>query len=242
MTTFILIPGAWHGAWCWERVIPLVEAMGHRALAPELLGMGADRARAAEGTLEAWVDQIVALAAAAADPVVLAGHSRGGAVISAVAERLPDRIERLVYIAALLLRDGVAVRDRLGEVEGAAPTRIHKDEDGTCRVEPGDLAAALYNTTDPAWLARAAARLGPEPRLVLRTPVRVTAERFGRVPRGYVECTQDRTIPLCTQRAMQADWPCDRVATLDCDHSPFYSAPEALARALSGMAGPQPPG
>lgn len=238
MATFILIPGAWHGAWCWERVIPLLEADGHRAIAPELTGMGNDRARAAEGTLTGWIDQITACVEAEPEPVVLVGHSRGGAVISGVAERRPDRILRLVYAAALLLRDGVAVRDQLGGVADATPTRIHKDDDGTCRVEPDDVAAALYNTTDPAWVARAVAQLGPEPRIALRTPVSLSAERFGRVPRGYVECAQDRTIPLAAQRAMQADWPCDRVVTLDCDHSPFYSAPADLARALIAMAAP----
>ena len=102
MTTFILIPGAWHGAWCWERIVPLIEAAGHRALAPELVGMGTDRARAAEGSLARWTDQIAALVGEQDGPVVLAGHSRGGAIISQVAERLPERITALAYVAAPL--------------------------------------------------------------------------------------------------------------------------------------------
>lgn len=236
-TTFILIPGAWHGAWCWERVVPLVEAGGHRALAPELLGMGADRARAAEGGLARWTDQIAALVEveAEAGPVILAGHSRGGAVLSAVAERLPDRIAGLAYVAAVLLPDGKAVRDVLAGAAGAVPTAIAKADDGTCTIAPADVGPAIYNTTPPALCARAIALLGPEPLAALRTPVAVSPERFGRVPRAYVECLQDRTIPIALQRAMQQAWPCRTVVSLDCDHAPYYSAPEALAAALLGL-------
>lgn len=237
-TTFILVPGAWHGAWCWERVVPLLEAAGHRALAPELLGMGADRARAAEGSLAAWGDQLAALVLAQPGPVILVGHSRGGALLSLLAERLPERITRLVYVAALLLADGTAVRDVLGGAIGARPTNIAKADDGTCTIAAEDVGPALYNTTPGDWTAGAVSRLGPEPRVALRTPVAVSAARFGQVPRAYVECTADRTIPLATQRAMQAVWPCDPVLTLECDHSPFYSAPEALAAALIELAKP----
>ncbi|MBC2670733.1 alpha/beta fold hydrolase [Novosphingobium piscinae] len=237
MTTFVLIPGAWHGAWCWERVIPLLAAAGHRALAPELHGMGADQARAAEATLAGWVEQIGAALQTEPAPVVLVGHSRGGAVISEVAERWPERVAGLVYVAALLLPDGTSVRDTLANAAGAASVDIARHDDGTCTIAAADVGPALYNTTPPDWTARAIDRLGPEPRGVLRSPVRVTAERFGRVPRHYVECRQDRTIPLATQRAMQAAWPCATVATLDCDHSPFYSAPEALAATLLDLAG-----
>ena len=235
MACFILVPGAWHGAWCWERVVPMLEAAGHRALAPELIGMGSDRARAAEGSLARWADQLAAIVTAEPGPVILAGHSRGGAVISEVAERVPERIERLVYIAALLLPAGMAVRDLLRGVEGAARTAIVRHDDGTCTVDPADAIAAAYNTTAPDPATRAVARLGPEPRIALTTPVQVTAERFGRVPRAYVACRHDRTIPLAAQQAMQAVWPCDPAIVLDCDHAPFYSAPEALVAALLAL-------
>lgn len=235
MACFILVPGAWHGAWCWERVVPLLEAAGHRAQAPELIGMGSDRARAAEGNLARWADQLAAIVTAEPGPVILAGHSRGGAVISEVAERVPDRIERLVYIAALLLPAGMAVRDLLRGVEGAVPTAIVRHDDGTCTVNPDDAIAAAYNTTAPDLAARAVIRLGPEPRVALTTPVQVTAERFGWVPRAFIACRHDRTIPLATQLAMQAAWPCDPAVVLECDHAPFYSDPDALAAALLGL-------
>jgi pimeloyl-ACP methyl ester carboxylesterase len=236
VATFVLVPGAWHGAWCWERVVPLLEAAGHRVLAPELHGMGADSARAAQGSLAVWADQVAQLIREQDRPVILAGHSRGGAVISEVAERVPERIASLVYIAALLLPDGVAIREFLGETRDRAAAEIVKRDDGTCTVVSADVGPVFYTTTDPEWAERAASLLTPEPIASLAAPIHVTAERFGRVPRAYVECLQDLAVPLTAQRAMQATWPCDPVFTLDCDHSPFYAMPAELASALHRVA------
>ena len=88
---------------------PLLEAAGQRVLAPDLLGLGADQTRAREVTLRAWVDQIGELVNAQPAPVVLAGHSRGGIVISEVAEALPEKIAALIYLCAFLPRDGEAL-------------------------------------------------------------------------------------------------------------------------------------
>ena len=75
----------------------------------------------------------------------------------------------------------------------------------------------------------------PEPLKPLVTPLRVTMERFGRIPRAYIECSQDRTITLGAQRRMQAALPCDPVLTLASDHSPFFSQPTALAQMIGGL-------
>jgi pimeloyl-ACP methyl ester carboxylesterase len=67
------------------------------------------------------------------------------------------------------------------------------------------------------------------------TPVRTSDARYGRVKRGYIECTKDNAIPIMLQRKMQQALPCEPVVTLDTDHSPFFSAPDALCRALIAM-------
>ena len=89
---------------------------------------------------------------------------------------------------------------------------------------------------DPSFPFKDAAyamqRLGPEPLKPLVTPLRISAERFGRVPRAYIETTLDRVISLESQRRMQAALPCSPLFTLNSDHSPFLSQPDALARIL----------
>jgi hypothetical protein len=77
--------------------------------------------------------------------------------------------------------------------------------------------------------------LKPEPLAPLATPTRISAARFGGVPRMYVECTGDRAITHAAQRKMQAALPCRERITLDTDHSPFFSCPDELAGVLLGL-------
>lgn len=234
MAAIILIPGAAHGGWCWHKVAPLLEAAGHKAIAPDLLGLGADLTPVAELSLARWVDQVATLVESEAEPVILVGHSRGGIVISEVAERLPDRVAHLVYLTAFLLADG----QTLGEVAQAdeasmiGPNLVVDEAAGTWAIRPEAAVEGFFADCSPDDLAYTFPRLRPEPLFSLSTPVHVTTERFGRVPRHYIECLQDRAVTIDCQRRMQAVWPCRSVVTLDTAHSPFMSAPRDLAAAL----------
>ena len=106
MSTYLLIHGAWHGGWCWRSVAPLLEARGHRVLAPDLPGHGDDRTPAAAVTLRSYTDRICEIAGAQTEPVILAGHSMGGVAITQAAENCPQYIGALVYVCAFLPRNG----------------------------------------------------------------------------------------------------------------------------------------
>jgi pimeloyl-ACP methyl ester carboxylesterase len=240
MATFILIHGAWHGGWCWERVGPLLEAQGHRVIAPDLPGMEQQPRALGDDPLGEWADFVAGLASCADDPVILVGHSRGGAVISEAAERAPDSIARLVYLTAFLLESGQSLADVANRYPDVGPGPFIRPADDPSRVtvELEPAIAVFYNRMSQEDARAATARLVPEPLAALTTPLKVAAERFGRVPRAYIECTDDRAISLEMQREMQAALPCDPVVTLDCDHSPFYSAAPQLAEALLLLARP----
>ncbi|MDZ4868096.1 MAG: alpha/beta fold hydrolase [Alphaproteobacteria bacterium] len=238
MTTFILVHGAWHGGWCWDEVAPFLKAAGHQVVAPDLPGMGKDKTPLSKVDLSKWTLSISDEVVQAFDSVVLVGHSRGGIVISEVAEIVPDRIKTLVYLAAFLVPTGKTLADMLASVpdnpiaEGAIVMR----EDGISSViAPAKVGPVFYNTTSPELTARAASLLSPEPMMSFTTPLRLSDTRYGRVKRGYIECAQDNAIPITLQRKMQQALPCAPVVTLDTDHSPFFSAPEALCRALLAM-------
>ena len=236
MATFVLVSGAWHAGWCWERVVPLLESQGHRALAPDLLGMGRDKTPLGSVTLAAWANQIADLIRAQPEPVVLTGHSRGGIVISETAERVPERISTLVYLTALMLPNGATLGDMAALVTEETMAIARPGPEGGTLVAPEAVGPTFYNTTAAEWVERARQMLGPEPAGSFSAPLKLSPERYGRVPRAYVECALDRAISLEMQRRMQAALPCDPVITLQTDHSPFFSSPQELAASLVAIA------
>jgi pimeloyl-ACP methyl ester carboxylesterase len=239
--TFILVPGAWHGAWCWLRLAPLLESRGHRVLTPELPGTGQSRAEPASVSLDAWARAIAELAGIQPEPVVLVGHSRGGAVISRAGEMASQNLRMLVYLAAYLLPAGANIAAEARADRGSLiPDNMVAAASGvTCTLRSEIVRDAFYGDCDDETAAFAIARLSPEPLKPLVSPIRVSAARFGSVPRAYIECTRDRTVSLEAQRRMQAALPCERVLTLASDHSPFLSHPEELANALDTIAAPR---
>ena len=235
--TFVLIAGAWHGAWCWHKVAPLLEAQGHRVRTPELPATGADLSDPSKVTLESWARFVAGAIAAEAESVILVGHSRGGVVISRAAELIPERIRRLVYVSGYLLAAGgtLAATARADSASLVPPNMVPAAGGVTCRLRESVIREALFSQCTDTDYAFALTHMTPEPLKPLVTKLEVTDQRFGRVPRAYVECSQDRTITLPAQRRMQAALPCESVLTLDSDHSPFLSHPQPLAQWLGGL-------
>jgi pimeloyl-ACP methyl ester carboxylesterase len=232
MANIILVHGAMHGAWCWEQTTPLLSAMGHSVRAIDLPGLGADRTPAESVTAEDWAAAVANAVSAMDGPVVLVGHSLGGTAISQGAERVPDKVCGLIFVSAILIEAGETIISACPEVMEIAERTARQFPD-----DPGAVAMQLfYGSTDPSVAAAAIARLRPQPSAVVTSPLRVTAERFGRLPRAYIECADDGVVPLGVQRRMQDRLPCRPVVTMAGDHSPFLSAPRVLAAHLDAVA------
>jgi pimeloyl-ACP methyl ester carboxylesterase len=237
MARFVLVHGAWHGGWCWRHVAPLLTARGHEVHAPDLPGHGDDPADPAGQSLEDYARRVGDAVRAGGQDVVLVGHSLGGLVISAVAEAMPGRVRRLVYVTAFLPRDGDSLV-RICSVDPENPLNAAslRTPDGKCvTVDPARLQELFYADCPAADVALAAASVGPEPIAVMFQSVHVTPERFGRVPRAYLHCSRDVALPLFVQQQMVAASPCDTVLTLPTSHSPFFAAPERLAEMLEAL-------
>lgn len=95
MSTYVLVHGAWHGAWCWKYVIPILENEGHNVIALDLPGHGEDKTPIPEITFDAYAKRVCKILDEQSEPVVLVGHSMGGAVISQVAEYLPSKNHKI---------------------------------------------------------------------------------------------------------------------------------------------------
>lgn len=230
-----MIHGSWSGGWMWDRVVPLLTAAGHSAEAPTLLGADPGGSEFPTQPIDAWADQIAARVREAEGPVVLVAQSRGGLIISAVAEKIPERIGYLVYVAAFLLPDGASLASTLQGVHSDAPPMFSVDQAGMTALLPEAL-ERIYSRTPARWVEVARANQCPEPVAVITTPISVTEARFGSVPRAYVESTEDQVLPLSVQRSMRAQLPCDPVFSIPADHVPPFSAPDQLAAHLIGIA------
>lgn len=237
MGTYVLIHGAWHGSWCWDKVVPLLERQGHKAIAPDLPGHGTDKSPISKVTLQAYVDRVVDVLDAQSEAVVLVGHSMGGVVISQVAEYRPERAKALIYLCAFLLRDGESLLQVAQDDADALvlPNLVMTDDQSSATVRDEAIDEAFYGECSDEDVARAKSLLVPQAAAPFATPVHTTAENFGRVPRIYIECRRDRAISPSAQKKMYTSLPCQRVLSIDTSHSPFFSAPEELVNHLAAI-------
>ena len=236
MTIFVLVHGASHGSWCWDKVVPLLEMKGHEALAVDLPGntYGEFDIPLGQVNLGSYTDHVCKVLDQIDEPVVLVGHSLGGLTITQSAEYRPDKIRSLVYVAALLFVNGMAMRP----VSGHDPESIKAGLERDAWIVSDDLTyvtflessvkSRFYNDCSDDDFAWAKSMLVPQPTGPLIDPIQISSENYGRVPKVYIECEQDGALPLAYQRDMQVNVPCDRTITMSTGHSPFLSAPVEL--------------
>ena len=235
MSTFVLVHGAYHGAWCWYRVRPELESRGHEVLTFDLPAHGVDETPYEEATLEGYVDRVCE-ALDRADEPILVGHSMAGMLITAAAEREPAAIDTLVYLTAYLPGDGESMLDQRSEASLVTRHFETDDERGVGWVPEAWLDEAFYADCGPEDRALAHSLVRPEPIDPISTPATATDERFGSVRRVYVGCTEDRAITREQQETMLEEREADLELTLEASHSPFLSMPKATADALETAA------
>jgi pimeloyl-ACP methyl ester carboxylesterase len=235
MATYILIHGGCTGGWSWDLLLPHLRRRGHTVLAPDLPGMGSDKTPLSLITLDYWADFVAGLIRNQSERVILVGRSRGGIVISRTAEKVPDRIEALVYVAAMLVPNG----ESMGNVSNWVPrdtSYLILSEDGTTYViDRAKAKLATFNTTPDEVAERMLDRFCPEPAGSFVWPVVTSEARFGSVPRIYVETLRDNAIPIALQRMMQKALPCRTVITMDTDHAVSTSGTIELSAHLSAI-------
>lgn len=230
---FVLVHGAWHGAWCWRRVLLGLWAAGHRAFAVSLTGVGerAHQFRPDLG-LKTHADDVCAvIEAEELQGAVLVGHSYGGMVITAVADRLAERLSHLVYLDAVVPQPGESWSSgHEAKTQEARRAAIA----ATGAIPPADPAAFGLTGEDAAWVAR---RQTPQPGGVYDDVLHFNAQRIAALPRTFIDCTAPAlpTIDLMRRRVRaEPGWKVVEIAT---GHDPMVSAPDALLAALLAIRG-----
>lgn len=237
--TFVLIHGSWHSAWNWFRVRPLLERLGHRVVAPDLPGMGRDKTPIHEVRFDTTVLGLCDLIDSVPGTVILVGHSKNGVLISQVAEHRPHKVEKLIYLAAVLAKDRRAAVDyfQLDTEEILGPHITNHPATGSSTLAPAIYRDGLYHDCDADIVELAKVLLSHEPRQTATEPIRISQERYGSVRRFYIELTEDRAITPPVQRTMYEETPCERVYRMATGHSPFFSQPQQLVDIFVEIAG-----
>jgi pimeloyl-ACP methyl ester carboxylesterase len=234
MSTYLLIHGDWHGGWCWNRVVPLLQQAGHRVLAPDLPGHGQDHTPLSALTPQSSLNFLLELLDAQNEPVILVGHSSGGVLLTQLAERRPEKIKLLVYLSAFLLPLGVWPRSLAGQdTESLLPSALLVDQERQIvTIKPEAAREVFYADCTDEDAARATSLLVPEPlrmKAPEEAPIKVPDISL---PRVYISCLQDRALGPSLQQKMYTALPCQKVYTLPTSHSPFLSAPDQLTACL----------
>jgi pimeloyl-ACP methyl ester carboxylesterase len=227
MATYVLVHGAWHGGWCWRPVAERLRAAGHEVHTPTLTGLG-ERAHllAREVGLHTHVEDVVALFRfEGLSDAILVGHSYAGVVVSAVAERVPEQIGRLVYLDAVVARDGESVFDTSPEFREKV---MGSSTDGWTSPP---FSAKWLGVTDPQDAAWVESRTTPMPLACFEEPVHLGRPEAAAIPRSYVFCTRwsfGETAAAC--RA--AGWDCHE---LDTGHDAMVTEPQGLTAILLSL-------
>lgn len=242
MADYLLVHGAWHGAWCWQRVLPVLIQAGHRAHAVTLTGLG-ERAHllSPDIDLETHIQDVTAaMDAEELNDVVLVVHSYAGMLGTAVADRRPERLAHLVYLDAVLPQPGEmwssthASDTRLARIAAAKADPLHS-------FPAPDPSVFGLSGADHAWVKR---RQTPHPCGPYTHGLDFDPQRVASVPRTFINCTEPALGTIDASRSRMLDplfwggaWlPGSQLVEMKTGHDAMVSDPQRLLTCLLALA------
>jgi pimeloyl-ACP methyl ester carboxylesterase len=229
---FVLVHGAWHGGWCWARVAANLRAAGHSVFTPTQTGLAERMHLLSKAiTLETFIADIAnTIEAWELSDLILVGHSFGGLAISGVADSMPHRIRRLVYLDALIVEGGQSPLNVLSPEVAATRTKLaHETSGGVSLPAPSPSAFGVVDEEDAAWLRR---RLTPHPFGTYTSPLPIKGPPGNNLPRSYIACTNPVYQPLEAVRQWVKAQPGWNWRELEAAHDAMVTAPGELTRLL----------
>jgi pimeloyl-ACP methyl ester carboxylesterase len=238
--TAVLIHGAWAGGWVWDTITPFLQKQGFRVLAPDLPGCSARLGNPAKASMNRCVSDLMEQLADIDDSLLIVGHSGGGAVASQLAETVCERVVGVAYLAGMMLPSDTGFGEVVAEIiakhpeaSGIGPYLEWEADGQVSRVPRPAIRKIFLQDVSAALAEQAIPRFGRQAEGGRALVPHWTPERFGQLPRLYVETRQDRSVVLPVQRLMQALVPGAKVVSIDTGHVPQLAAPQAVADALA---------
>jgi pimeloyl-ACP methyl ester carboxylesterase len=238
--TFVLVHGAWHGAWCWAAVISQLEKLGDRAFAVDLPGHGASPVGRRQASLSLYVDTVANfIEERDLRDVALTGHSLGGITISGVVQKIPRRLKRVIYVSAVVPRDGESVIDTLPDPAATARAMepFGSQTDPSAPVDTDRFRNFYIQDASQNLQDFVVAALVPEPVRPMFEPVSMKDFYTCGVPQSFLVCEDDISRgtghyhPLLSSRLANPT-----LRFVKAGHEVMFTAPVECARALHELA------
>lgn len=232
--TYVLIHGAWQAPYVWDSVQVDLSKNGNKVIVVELPGHGSDTTAPHLLSLDVYRDKVIDAISKTDSTVILVGHSMGGMVITAVAEKIPGKIKKLVYIGAFLPASGQSLTDLAYSDPGSklGPLLIPSADQLTLDVKRDSVTYLFINDGSDAVKQHVLDNYRAEPAIPFTNKVTLTKENFGAVDKVYIKTLQDIVISPGLQDRMIAAAGITAVHTVNTSHSPFLAQAHALSDVL----------
>lgn len=233
--TYVLVHGAFQAPYAWQYVKADLESHGNKVIVVELPGHGADNTNPATLSINVYRDKVIQAINTTQGKVILVGHSMGGMVVTAVAEQIPARIEKLIFVGAFVPGNGQSIID-LASTDSTSlfgPALIPSADQLTLGMSEANLAPVFLADGSPAAKQLLITNYRPEPAIPFTNPAVITAANFGSVNKFYIFTEQDKAISLSNQQKMVTAAGITKTYTINSSHCPFLSKPTEFNALLS---------
>jgi pimeloyl-ACP methyl ester carboxylesterase len=234
--TYVIVPGAWQAPYAWVTVQAKLEQSGAKVILIELPAHGNDTTAAQNTSLNLYRDKVIAAVNSVNGKVILVGHSLGGEVISAVAEQIPQKIDRLIYLAAFLPANGQSVLD-LASTDTTSLLGASISQSGYALELPHDKVKSIFiqdgTATEQDLVLN---HYRSEPGLPFQNKVTLTAANYGSIRKFYIHTVLDQAVTYKLQKRMVVGAGIKQEYNLMTSHSPFLSKPDSVVILLNKIA------
>ncbi|MDJ1506775.1 alpha/beta fold hydrolase [Xanthocytophaga agilis] len=232
--TFVFVHGTFAGQYAWHLIKPKLEAKGYQVVTFDLPAHGDDQTPVSQANFELYVKTTVDKINAIPGKVVLVGHSGGGMVITAAAERIPAKIEKLVYMCAFLPKSDQTLYElAISDTASLLGRSLQPSQDGLTASLPEDVLIQVFAVDASEEIQKVVAKTRPEPLAIFQGKATLTAANFGKIPKYYIKTLKDEGITPATQQKMiDANGSVVKTYTMNTSHSPYWAQPDELVTIL----------
>jgi pimeloyl-ACP methyl ester carboxylesterase len=237
MATFVLVPGAWLGGWCWKRIRSTLQSAGHDVFTPTLTGLGErSHSLTCEVNLDTHILDVLNLIRwEELCNIVLCGHSYGGAVISGVADRVPDRIRSLIYLDAFVLHNGENAAQHIPPIRWERLIEGAKSVGDGWKVRPiPPEVFKVKSAADAEWMRR---QCTMHPIGCFEQQIKLTGKVEQMKNVTFILASEESPFSPFLEKAKAKGW---NTLTMNCGHMVMFDQPEELSRILLRYSEAQP--